>query len=242
MGAPRSRQLVEGFERLGPDGLRDGKDVVGDVLGRGAERPFGRGKCGGDTRRSGPAGSDELVVEPTIPIEAAPDLGNRYSRVIRNQREHALREQISLASRIHHHHTDLDSAAGNHAQRVGIDGDPGGFLDLYDEDVTYFDPVTPARLDGRSAMAKHYAPWTGKISVARYELLNPQVVVDANIALLTYNLVNYVRDADGKESLLNQWNSTVVFRRGAGGWKSIHSHWSFTRHPALTNLGPEANA
>src|SRR5438045_409482 len=80
-------------------------------------------------------------------------------------------------------------------------GDPDGFLELYAPDITYFDPVTVTRIDGHQAMVDYYRPWVGKIQVARYEMLNPQVVVDGDMALLTYNLVNYIRDAKGVESV-----------------------------------------
>ena len=86
-------------------------------------------------------------------------------------------------------------------------GDPGGFLEVYAPDITYFDPVTAARIEGHQAMADYYRPWVGKIQVSRYEMLNPQVVVDGNMALLTYNLVNYVQDAQGVESVGSCWNS-----------------------------------
>ena len=125
-------------------------------------------------------------------------------------------------------------------ERAALDrwgaGDPGGFLDLYAPDISYFDPSTAARLDGHPAMREYYRPWTGKIHIDRYELLNPQVVVDGHLALLTYNLVNYSRDAAGTESVGSRWNSTTVFQRQDGAWKSIHSHWSYTRHQAFQNL------
>ena len=73
-------------------------------------------------------------------------------------------------------------------------GDPGGFLELYANDITYFDPLTATRIDGHPAMVNYYRPWVGKLQIARYEMLNPQVVVDGDMALLTYNLVNYIRD------------------------------------------------
>jgi ketosteroid isomerase-like protein len=117
-------------------------------------------------------------------------------------------------------------------------GDPGGFLDVYGADITYFDPVTAARIDGHPAMAEYYQPWIGKIKIDRYEMLNPQVVVDGDMALLTYNLVNYTHDG-GVESVGSRWNATTVYRRQSGTWKAIHSHWSFTRHPAFQNLSPE---
>jgi ketosteroid isomerase-like protein/catechol 2,3-dioxygenase-like lactoylglutathione lyase family enzyme len=128
-------------------------------------------------------------------------------------------------------------------ERAALDrwgkGDPGGFLDLYAADITYFDPMTAARLDGHGAMTDYYRPWIGKIHVARYEIVNPQVVVDGDMALLTYNLVNYDRDSHGVESVGTRWNSTVVYRRHGDTWKSIHSHWSFTRHPAFQQLDPQ---
>jgi len=120
-------------------------------------------------------------------------------------------------------------------------GDPGGFLDLYAADISYFDPLTARRIDGHEAMEDYYRPWVGKIHVDRYELLNPKVVVEGDMALLTYNLVNYFQDAKGVESVGSCWNSTTVYQRRNGSWKSLHSHWSFTRHPAFQSMSPEAS-
>lgn len=120
-------------------------------------------------------------------------------------------------------------------------GDPTGFLQLYGDDVSYFDPTTAARMDGRDRMVEYYQPWTGLIRIARFEMLNPQVVVQGDMALLTYNLVNYDRDNEGNEYVGTRWNSTTVFQKQDGTWKSIHSHWSFTRHPALQNLTVESS-
>lgn len=130
-------------------------------------------------------------------------------------------------------------------ERAALDrwgkGDPGGFLELYATDITYFDPVTATRIDGHQAMVNYYGPWVGKIQIPRYEMLNPHVVVDGNMALLTYNLVNYIRDANGVESAGTRWNSTTVYQRRGDTWKAIHSHWSFTQHPAFQNMSPEAS-
>ena len=119
-------------------------------------------------------------------------------------------------------------------------GDPGGFLDLYGNDVTYFDPLTALRIDGHQAMADYYGPWTAKIRVVRYEMLNPHVVVDGDMAVLTYNLVNFLVDSQGVESVGSRWNSTTVLQRRGGVWKTIHSHWSFTNHPAFQAMTAEA--
>ena len=120
-------------------------------------------------------------------------------------------------------------------------GDPGGFLELYAADITYFDPLTTARIDGHQAMENYYRPWAGMIQVARYEMLNPQVILAGNMALLTYNLVNYILDNNGLESVGSRWNSTTVYQRRGDTWKAIHSHWSFTRHPAFQNMTLEVS-
>ena len=118
-------------------------------------------------------------------------------------------------------------------------GDPGGFLELYAADLSYFDPLATGRIDGHRAMVDYYRPWVGKIHIARYEMLNPHVVVDGNMALLTYNLVNWVQDPQGVESVGSRWNSTTVYRRRGETWEAIHSHWSFTGHPAFRSMTPE---
>jgi ketosteroid isomerase-like protein len=89
-------------------------------------------------------------------------------------------------------------------------------------------------------MVDYYRPSVGKIHVARYEMLNPHVVVGGDMALLTYNLVNYITDGRGAESVGTRWNSTTVYRRSGDSWKMIHSHWSFTRHPAFQTMTAEA--
>ena len=120
-------------------------------------------------------------------------------------------------------------------------GDPGGFLELYAPDITYFDPLTAMRVDGHQAMVDYYRPWAGQIRIPRFEMLNPLVVVDGDMALLTYNLVNYSTDAHGIESVGSRWNSSTVYQRHGEAWKAIHSHWSFTRHPAFQNMTVESS-
>jgi uncharacterized protein (TIGR02246 family) len=120
-------------------------------------------------------------------------------------------------------------------------GDIEGQLRYYAEDVTFFDPLTATRLDGWPAVAEYFRTfWAGKVRIARSEILNPQVISDGNLAVLSYNLVNYVHAADGSETEGTRWNSTQVYRRTGGQWRAIHVHWSFTRHPAFANISPES--
>lgn len=108
-------------------------------------------------------------------------------------------------------------------------GDPGGFLSHYAAGVTYFDPSQERRIDGLEAMTAYLAPLRGKIRIDRFEILNPNVQRHGDIAVLTYNIVNYQRQPDGTERATVRWNSTAVFQRIDGTWKTIHSHFSYTK-------------
>ncbi len=107
-----------------------------------------------------------------------------------------------------------------------VKGDPRGYLEIMDEEVTYFDPYQERRVDGIAAMRKLLEPITGRIKIDRYEMINPKAQQYGQVAVLTFNLVNYVRRPDGVESVLNRWNSTEVYRRVGRSWRLVHSHWS----------------
>ena len=93
------------------------------------------------------------------------------------------------------------------------------------------------RLDGRAAVAEYFRTvWAGKVRIDRYDIINPQVVTDGSMAVLSYNLVNYVQAPDGSEKIATRWNSTQVYRRTGDLWKVVHAHWSFTKHPAFDNM------
>ena len=108
-------------------------------------------------------------------------------------------------------------------------GDPQGFLETYAPEVTYFDPSEDGRVDGLDAMKQLLAPVAGKIKIDRYEMLNPKVQGHGDVAVLTYNIVNYHRQPDGSEKASARWNSTEVYQRIGGRWRTIHSHWSLTK-------------
>ena len=103
-------------------------------------------------------------------------------------------------------------------------GDPSGFVDICATDLTYFDNNLERRLDGLAALTSLYEQVRGKISLDRYELLNPKVQLCDGAAVLTYNFVGY---AQGKA---HRWNCTEVLRRTDGTWRIVHTHWSVTQH------------
>jgi ketosteroid isomerase-like protein len=111
--------------------------------------------------------------------------------------------------------------------------DPQGYLDLYAPDVSYFDPFTRARLDGVdaikamvAAMIKAAPP--NPVTEPRYELIGARVQQYGEVGILTFQVMNYGRVNGAAESVLARWNSTETYRRIAGRWRIVHSHWSFT--------------
>jgi uncharacterized protein (TIGR02246 family) len=113
-----------------------------------------------------------------------------------------------------------------------INLDPQGYLDAYVTDVTYFDPTTDKRVDGRQALEARLAPMkNAKIPFTdrRYEMIDPKVQLLGEVALLTFNLVNYGKLPDQPERVITRWNSTEVYTRRDGKWRLVHSHWSFVR-------------
>jgi ketosteroid isomerase-like protein len=108
-------------------------------------------------------------------------------------------------------------------------GDPQGYLEIMATDVTYFDPVQEKRVDGIEAMKRMLAPIAGKIKVSRFDMIDPKVQRHGDSALLTFNLVSYVTQPDGKEGAIARWNSSELYGRVNGQWRIVHSHWSYIK-------------
>jgi len=114
-------------------------------------------------------------------------------------------------------------------------GDCNGYLETFSEDITYFDPATERLLVGRQAVVDHIRMLYKNPQIVRSDYRDPQVSVsdDGDLAVLSYNLRNFVADEEGGEMVLTTWNSTEVYRLIGGEWRIVHSHWSFAQHPAI---------
>lgn len=125
-------------------------------------------------------------------------------------------------------HTDADIilAIERAAFERWAQGDVDGFLEASDPEVTYFDPFVERRLDGLSALEALYSRMRGKFCVDAWEILDPQIVVFGDMAVLTFN---FTGTSEGKTTL---WNTTEVYRRKTGSWRILHTHWSFTNRPS----------
>lgn len=131
----------------------------------------------------------------------------------------------------------MSKSSGNHGQiaqtiiametaaleRWG-NGDPSGFMEICAPDVVYFDPGLDRRIDGLDELTKYYEAIRGKVSIARFELINPHVHLVGDAAVLTFNYVSY-----GGEEDEYRWNCTEVYRRSETGWEIIQTHWSYTK-------------
>ena len=124
--------------------------------------------------------------------------------------------------------------------------DPGGYLDLYASEATYFDPQRDKRVDGIDALRAMVAPLKNvklPFTNPRYEMIDPRVQQGGDMAVLTFNLVNYaVMPNQTTESLLNRWNATEVYQRQNGSWRIIHTHWSYTRPKIAVGASSTANS
>jgi len=106
-------------------------------------------------------------------------------------------------------------------------GDPGGFLDLYAPEVTYFDTGTPQRLNGIETMKAEYKKREGKIFYDVMDFIDPRVLVCGDMAVLFYRFLSTWLNPDGSISHRTPWNCTEVYVRRAERWKILHNHWSF---------------
>ena len=110
--------------------------------------------------------------------------------------------------------------------------DPDGYLATFAPEVSYFDPFTERRVDGLEAMRKRLEPirkMTAPFTDPRYEIIAPKVDLSGDLAVLSFNAVNYGRVGGKPEAVISRWNSTEVYRRIGGQWRIVHSHWSMTQ-------------
>lgn len=101
-------------------------------------------------------------------------------------------------------------------------GDIMGYLDLYSDDIVYFDPMINKRMDGLNKLTEYYKPLEGNIHITECEMINPKVQAVDNMAVLTFNL----RSVEGTH--VYNWNCTEVYLKDKENiWKIIQTHWSY---------------
>jgi uncharacterized protein (TIGR02246 family) len=107
-------------------------------------------------------------------------------------------------------------------------GDPDGYYAIMADDITYFDPRTARRVDGLPALRKMFEPFRGTFTIDRVELVNPDVRIHGDVAILTTNLISRGARQKGGPKRDVPWNTTEIYRRINGRWRIVHSHFSYT--------------
>jgi uncharacterized protein (TIGR02246 family) len=107
-------------------------------------------------------------------------------------------------------------------------GDPDGYYAIMADDITYFDPRTQRRVDGLPALRKMFEPFRGTFRIDRVELVNPEVRIHGDIAILATNLISRGAQQNGGPKRDVAWNTTEIYRRIDGRWRIVHSHFSYT--------------
>ena len=131
-----------------------------------------------------------------------------------------------------------------------LSGDPSGFLEISDEDVVYFDPFLDRRLDGLAALTAYYEALRGKISAARYEILNPKAQVFSDAVALTFNFVSWggsgERDAlelhrslrAPRGEMEDRADALVVHRRATGLTRRLRNAPRGPKFAGMDQLSP----
>jgi len=116
-----------------------------------------------------------------------------------------------------------------------IRSDPDGYLGIYARNATYFDPFTQKRVDGIDALRAQVEPIRSMkppFTDIRYEMVDPRVQIDGNVAVLSFNLTDYGKPTGStQETVVARWNASEVYHREGGAWKILHTHWSFLQPP-----------
>jgi len=108
-------------------------------------------------------------------------------------------------------------------------GDPWGFIEISAPEATYFDTGTPQRINGREALKAEYAQREGKVFYDVMDFIDPKVQVCGELAVLAYRFLSTWLNSNGSVSHRIPWNCTEVFKRTAGQWRIVHTHWSYIR-------------
>lgn len=106
-----------------------------------------------------------------------------------------------------------------------LQGNPDRALAISDPEITYFHVMTGGRLNGLPALRALYENYRGKPLFDSYDIIDPKVQANGDMAILTYIFVWRSGPAT------RRWNSTQVYQRKKEGWRVIHSHWSMTNPP-----------
>jgi uncharacterized protein (TIGR02246 family) len=115
-------------------------------------------------------------------------------------------------------------------------GDPGGFVELSGEDISYVDPGLTRPILGLEEFKACMKPLEGKVHYQGSEFIDPKVVAVGDAALLSYNYRSTVVAPEGTVISQTPWNATEVYFRRDAEWRIVHTHWSYVQHKLPANV------
>ena len=115
-------------------------------------------------------------------------------------------------------------------------GDPGGFVEISAEDITFFDPGLTSPILGLGDYKAFLKQVEGKVHYQGSEFIDPRVVIVGEAAVLSYNYRSSELAPEGTILSQTPWNATEVYFRRDGQWRIVHTHWSFLRHKLPESL------
>ena len=107
------------------------------------------------------------------------------------------------------------------------ESDPSGYVGMYADAVTYFDPWADGKLVGIAAR-DHLMGLAGAIPHLTYEIIDPSVQLHGDVAVFTLNLALFDPDTGDRFAV---WNTTQIHDRSGGEANLVHAHWSYAVPP-----------
>lgn len=98
--------------------------------------------------------------------------------------------------------------------------------DYFAEDASMFGEGQAYRLRGKADVMQAVESWVNQTDLRSYQMLDPQVQVVGNTALLTYYFT-FAGVSGGKE-ISQSGKITMVFVKQDGKWRALHAHVSAT--------------
>lgn len=101
------------------------------------------------------------------------------------------------------------------------------FVDYFAEDASIFSESQAYRLRGRADIMRDLEASFKQVDLQSYQILDPQVQVLGDTALLTYYFTESgVRDG---KSFTNSGKISMLFMKQDGKWRALHEHISATK-------------
>lgn len=104
---------------------------------------------------------------------------------------------------------------------------PQALTDYFAEDASFFDETQAYRVKGKAEILNALESWLRQSELRAYQILDPQVQVLGDTALLTY----YFTEAgvSGGKEYSTAGKISVVFVKQGNTWKAMHEHRSVNR-------------